>query len=846
MLGPTNTGKTHYAIERMLGHSDGAIGFPLRLLARENYDRIVRQKGVSSVALVTGEERIIPKSARWFCCTVEAMPLDRPFSFIAIDEVQLAADAERGHVFTDRLLHARGREETLLLGAETIRSLIRRLVPEAEHETRPRLSNLVYTGPRKLSRLPPRSAIVAFSATEVYALAEIIRRRRGGAAVVLGALSPRTRNAQVALFQNGEVDYLIATDAIGMGLNMDIDHVAFAATSKFDGYRTRRLSASEMAQIAGRAGRHMNDGTFGVTAEVIPPDDDVIRRIENHDFESIRHIFWRNSNLNFTSLPHLLASLEDRPPRSELMRAPPAPDLAALSILAQDSDIASRASHREGLRLLWEVCQIPDYRKTLSEAHARLLAQLFMRLTDPAFGGQLPTEWVANQMHRYDRADGDVETLMGRIAHIRTWTYVAHRDGWLNSAEEWRDKARQIEDKLSDALHERLTERFVDRRAAILVRRLAAGDDLIGAVNKNNEVLVEGQYVGQMAGFTFLPDARAVDVHEDDGRKALMRAARRALVQEVSLRLAQAQKEPDNVYSLSRIDRKIVQILWHDMAIAQLRPGSDLLSPRIVLPIDSLIDGAEARHLIQHLEGWLGRHIRSVLKPLFSLVEVKTLSPAGRGVAFQLFEGLGIVPTPNSVDQIANLTLSDRQILSRLGIRLGAYASYLAPLLKPASLQLKALLWSTAHPAASLSDTIFENLGKRASFSINGATPSEALLWGAVGYLAVGPLALRYDIAERLAAMARQRGYKGAFSIDATMLSLAGCSSGEMDGVLLALGFQHDTAKTESVESRYVLSRRSRMNAARPSRRNRPGHRQEPRIDPTHPFASLKGLLPSK
>lgn len=846
VLGPTNTGKTHYAIERMLGHSDGAIGFPLRLLARENYDRIVRQKGAGSVALVTGEERIVPKSARWFCCTTEAMPLDRPFSFIAIDEVQLAADAERGHVFTDRLLHARGREETLLLGAETIRPLIRRLIPEAEHETRPRLSNLIYTGSRKLSRLPPRSAIVAFSATEVYALAEIIRRRRGGAAVVLGALSPRTRNAQVALFQNGEVDYLIATDAIGMGLNMDIDHVAFAATLKFDGYRTRRLSASEMAQIAGRAGRHMNDGTFGITAEVSPPDDDVIRRIENHDFESIRHIFWRNSNLNFTSLPHLLASLEDRPPRPELMRAPPAPDFAALSILAQDSDIASRASHRDGLRLLWEVCQIPDYRKTLSEAHARLLAQLFLRLTDPALGGRLPTDWIATQMHRYDRADGDVETLMGRIAHIRTWTYVAHREGWLNNADEWRDKARQIEDKLSDALHERLTERFVDRRAAILVRRLAAGDDLIGAVNKNNEVLVEGQYVGQMAGFTFVPDAGAVDTHEDDGRKALMRAARRALVQEVSLRLARAQKEPDDAYSLTYLNKGATQILWRDMTIAQLRSGTDLLSPRIVLPIDSLLDGAEARHLIQHLEGWLDRHLRNVLKPLFSLIEAKTLSPAGRGVAFQLFEGLGIVPSSNSVDQITNLTPSDRQILNRLGVRLGVYASYLAPLLKPAALQLKALLWSAAHPAMPFSNFIFENLGKRASFSIKGATPPEALLWTAAGYLAVGPLAVRYDIAERLTAMARQRGYKGAFTIDTAMLSLAGCSLAEMDGVLLDLGFRHDAAKTEGAELRYVLSRRSRMNSMRPSQRKRSGHRQEPRIDPTHPFAALKGLLPPK
>ncbi|MEZ5648440.1 MAG: helicase-related protein [Alphaproteobacteria bacterium] len=845
VLGPTNTGKTHYAIERMLGHSTGIIGFPLRLLARENYDRIVRDKGINSVALVTGEERIVPKAARWFCCTVEAMSLDRPFAFLAIDEVQLAADPERGHVFTDRLLHARGQEETLFLGAETIRPLIRRLVPEAEHETRTRFSQLTYKGSRKLSRLPPRSAIVAFSAAEVYTLAEAIRHCRGGTAVVLGALSPRTRNAQVALFQNGEVDYLIATDAIGMGLNMDIDHVAFASLTKFDGYRTRQLTVPEIGQIAGRAGRHMNNGTFGITADVQSIDDESIRRVEMHEFGALHGIYWRNSALNFISLPQLIASLELRPPQPELMRAPPANDLATLNILAKEPEIAQRAHHQEGLRLLWEVCQIPDYRKTLSEAHARLLTQLFLRLTDPTGSGQLSEDWIANQMQRYERTDGDVETLMGRIAHIRTWTYVTHRDGWINDVVHWRETARQIEDKLSDALHERLTERFVDRRAAILVRHLAAGNDLIGTVTKDDAVLVEGEYIGQISGFSFYPDTIAVTNPEDGSRRALMRAARRILAREVSHRLMMAQKEPDQAYHLKLEKDDMVQIYWRNTTIAQLRPGANLLTPRITLPVDSLLDGGEARQLIQHLEGWLKRHLRTKLKPLFALTELKALSPAGRGFAFQLFERLGAIALSDATIQISQLTSSDRKIFNHLGIRFGAHNIYLSPLLKPEALRLKALLWVAAYPSEGLPLSVFSTLGQRVSFILKnkGATVSEALFWNAVGYYAIGPLALRFDIAERLAAMARQRGYKGAFAVDPPMLSLARCSPAEMDGVLLGLGFRRKTPNASFSDQQYLLSRRAIAGTARSPSHNRKTLRQEARIDPSHPFAALKNLL---
>ncbi|HIP80197.1 MAG TPA: disulfide oxidoreductase, partial [Kiloniellaceae bacterium] len=501
VLGPTNTGKTYLAIDRMLGHPSGMIGFPLRLLARENYDRIVQIKGAAKVALVTGEEKIVPPGARYFCCTVESMPVDRPVSFLAVDEIQLCADPERGHVFTDRLLHARGLAETMFLGAETIRPVLQALVPEAEYIGRPRFSTLTYTGPQKLTRLPPRSAVVAFSASEVYATAELIRRQRGGTAVVLGALSPRTRNAQVELFESGEVDYLVATDAIGMGLNLNLDHVAFAKLRKFDGRGQRRLTAPEVGQIAGRAGRHMNDGTFGTTTEIGPLPDSLVEAVENHSFDPLAFVSWRNVDLDFSDPLALLKSLDRKPPRRELLLAQEADDQIALATLAKQPEIAALATTPEAVALLWEVCQVPDFRKILSDHHAQLLAQIYLKLMGNE--KRLPEAWVGAQLQRLERSDGDIDQLIARLAHIRTWTYITHRGDWLDDSDHWQERARAIEDSLSDALHERLTQRFVDRRAAFLVRRLRGDSDLIGAVRKNGEVVVEGEFVGRIAGFRF-------------------------------------------------------------------------------------------------------------------------------------------------------------------------------------------------------------------------------------------------------------------------------------------------------------------------------------------------------
>ena len=467
VLGPTNTGKTHLAITRLLAHAGGIIGFPLRLLARENYDRMVAAKGEANVGLITGEEKIVPPNARWFACTVEAMPLDRRTEFVAVDEIQLCADADRGHVFTDRLLHARGMVETMFLGAETIRPLLQRLVPQAEVESRPRLSQLTYAGPAKLTRLPPRSAVVAFSASEVYAIAEAIRRRRGGCAVVMGRLSPRTRNAQVALYQNREVDFLVATDAIGMGLNMDVDHVAFASLNKFDGHRPRHLTTQEAAQIAGRAGRGMRDGTFGVTGDCPPLADDFVQKIEGHHFEPLTTLAWRNSSLDMASVDGLLASLAQPPPFAGLARGNDATDHVTLEALSREQDIRALADSRSRVRLLWESCQIPDYRKLADDSHTRFCARLFTHL---ATDGTIPADWAQGALAGLDNTEGDLDTLMSRLSGIRTWTYVASRADWLRDAAAVQEMARAAEDRVSDALHETLTTRFVDRRAAHLIR----------------------------------------------------------------------------------------------------------------------------------------------------------------------------------------------------------------------------------------------------------------------------------------------------------------------------------------------------------------------------------------
>jgi len=826
VLGPTNTGKTYLAIERMLGHRSGMMGFPLRLLARENYDRVVAIKGRHQVALVTGEEKIVPPNARYFLCTVESMPVDRLVDFLAVDEIQLCADAERGHVFTDRLLHARGEEETMFLGADTIRPVLQRLVRDVELIARPRFSTLSYAGPRKLARLPPRSAAVAFSAANVYAMAELIRRQRGGTAVVLGALSPRTRNAQVGMFESGEVDYLVATDAIGMGLNLNLDHVAFYQLVKFDGRGPRRLNPAEVAQIAGRAGRHMSDGTFGTTGDLGAMDPELVEAVENHRFDPLTSLTWRSRELDFQSPLALLRSLERRPPSPELIRVRNAEDQLALAALARDAEIEGLADSPGRVRLLWQVCQIPDFQKILSDQHLTLLARVFRSLM--AGDGLLPEDWVGQQMARIDRTEGDIDALVNRIAQVRTWTYIAHRGDWLADTAHWQERARAIEDRLSDALHERLTQRFVDRRTAALVRRLQDGDRLLSAVKRSGEVVVEGEFVGNLDGFRFQPD---LDVSGEDA-KPLLSAARRALAEEIPARVRRLETDEDEAFALDDHGR----VAWQGAPVARLARGDTALTPGIEMLASDFLDGAQRERLRKRLTVWLQRHLRHSLQPLYRAAEAPLAGPA-RGLVFQLVEALGTLPREAVQAQIASLTRADRQALAKLGLRLGQASVFLPALLRARSTRLRALLWGLhrGKPPAPLP------AGQSARYEAD-AVPDAGFLQAA-GYRLIQrrgrTLALRADLLERLANEARKLAVQGGFAATPALQGLARCDEEELAAVLASLGY-----RAERDEAGLSFQPRGAANgkrAKKPRRKRRP-----PAAPSDSPFAQLRSLKASR
>jgi ATP-dependent RNA helicase SUPV3L1/SUV3 len=734
VLGPTNTGKTHLAITRLLAHASGMIGFPLRLLARENYDRMVAAKGEKHVALITGEEKIVPPGARWFSCTAEAMPLDRPCEFLAVDEIQLCADPDRGHVFTERLLHARGLVETMFLGAETIRPLLAHLVPDAEIETRPRLSQLTYAGPAKLVRLPPRSAVVAFSAAEVYAIAEMIRRRRGGCAVVMGRLSPRTRNAQVALYQEKEVDFLVATDAIGMGLNMDVNHVAFAGLQKFDGHRPRRLHAAEIAQIGGRAGRGMRDGTFGTTGTCPDLPLELVDAVESHRFDPIESLVWRNPKLDFSSIDGLLDSLTAPPPRPGLVRGNAVSDLETLAALSRDQEVRALATTRHRLRLLWEACQIPDFRKITDDSHVRLCARIFGHL---ARGEHLPEDWLEGQFAALSRSEGDIDTLMARLSGVRIWSYIAARGDWVRDSAAWQARAREVEDKISDALHERLTARFVDRRAAHLMRRLEAaedGDELLSAVTAQGEVVVEGHPVGHIAGFAFLPDP-LLDGAE---KKLLQRAARRALREEMPRRVSILEKASDIEFMLTPDHA----INWHGAAVARLKPGSTLTKPAIDVLDSEFLDGPQRERVRQRLAFFMDTIIAKDLAPLFKAVEAAANDAALRGPLHRLLEAGGVVPGPTEASIPHNL----RPKLKGVGVRAGRFALFVPDMLKPKSALMRARLWAIQRKVP------LPDLPAPGLVSVPRNSDEADGVLGSLGWLAAGPVFLRLDIAEKVAA----------------------------------------------------------------------------------------------
>jgi len=775
MLGPTNTGKTHYAIERMLGHTSGIIGLPLRLLAREVYDTVVTMRGSGAVALITGEEKIQPRRPQYFICTVEAMPLDRNVEFVAIDEVQMCADPERGHIFTDRLLHARGRYETLLLGSDAARQRIASLVPKARFIGRERFSTLAYSGTKKLSRLKPRAAVVAFSVDQVYAIAELIRRQRGGAAVVMGALSPRTRNAQVALYQQGDVDYLVATDAIGMGLNLDIDHVAFAGTVKFDGRRQRQLEANELAQIAGRAGRYTRDGTFGVTGEARPPAPEIVDAIEAHRFKPVRRLNWRNPNLSFASVPHLIRSLETAPGSPDLARAREADDLISLRRLWEDGEIRDKACRPDHVRLLWEVCQIPDFRKITSSEHTSLLKRIFgFLLSGP---GVIPSDWIARQVQRIDRSEGDIDALSKRIAFIRTWTYVAHRSGWIEDADHWAETTRAIEDRLSDALHARLTQRFVDRRTSVLMRRLKQKERLVAEVNDKGEVTVEGEYLGRIDGFRFQADETA----SAEEMRTLRSASLAALQAELARRADKLYLSPDAEIEVTDQGG----LVWGSDAIGRLEKGDSLLAPRVRAFVDEHAEPIVAEKVERRLSHWLQRRIKARFEPLIALRDDDAVTGLARGVAFRLIERLGVIPRNQIAQDIKALGQDERAMLRKHGVRFGQYHIFMPLLLKPAPTGMRLLLWSLWEGFDEFA--VAPPPGQVTIPAIQGAPQG---YYERAGYRLCGSRALRIDMLERLADMVRPLDAKAGFEATADMLSITGCTLEQFAELMAGLGYR--------------------------------------------------------
>lgn len=864
ILGPTNTGKTHYALERMMGHTTGMIGLPLRLLAREIYDRVVEEKGARAVALVTGEERIVPDKARYWICTVESMPTDVSVEFLAVDEIQLAEDDDRGHVFTDRILNARGTQETLLLGAETMRDVLRDLNFDIPTDVRQRFSTLSYAGKRKITKLPKRTAIVGFSADKVYAIAEVLRRQKGGCAVVMGGLSPRTRNAQVELYQSGEVDYLVATDAIGMGLNLDVDRIAFAGRSKFDGRRHRWLSAAEIGQIAGRAGRFRDDGEFGESNDCPDFEEDLVRAVEDHRYDPVADLNWRNSDLDYRSIKTLIASLSRPSPHPSLRQNPHGLDEWVLRRMAEDSAVGPEVRGQRNVRRLWDLARLPDFRKAGHEGHGRLVLGLAETLADP--DARLGDAAMDERLTALDQTLGDIGLLQQRLAMIRTWTYASFRSDWLENPAYWRERTRDIEDRLSDALHEALTQRFVDRRTTALIAGLKREDLLSTDVSETGDVTIEGHVVGKLVGLTFEPDSSASDLEG----KTLRSAAMQALEPVIAERLKAIAGAPEAALSLNTD----AQIIWNETPIAQLLQGPHWLAPSAVL-----IGGQDAEAHQQdaaktRVNEWLGAEIQKRLPTHFKLKfspDETQLDGLARGLAFRLLEA-GAACDLRGEDRALLPGPDDRTKLKEAGIRSGRIAAHVPDAQKPASQRLIALLQTLADGRAR--KTAPEGAG---SFELDGTWLDEDI--AAQGYLRFGKRAVRADLAERLGwelSKRRKEADQAKFEIPPDLASMVSCPLEDFHNVLK--GFRiapaekdpetgavklwrfQSKAHLDAQEQRRAARKQSRPDTGKKGPRKkherhqgkRPQHgggqrrpaRREP--DPDSPFAALAALLPEK
>jgi len=796
VLGPTNTGKTHLAVETMLGFESGIVGFPLRLLAREIFDKCVTKVGIEKVALITGEEKIIPKSPKYYVCTVESMPQDISVDFVAVDEIQMCTDHERGHIFTDRLLNARGDKLTMFLGSHTMKSVISSLISDVEFVSKERYSKLTYSGYKKISRLNPKTALIAFSIDEVYAIAELVRRQKGGAAVIMGSLSPKTRNSQVELYQSGDANFLVATDAIGMGINMDIDNVSFANLKKFDGKKTRKLNLSEISQIAGRAGRHTNDGTFGITGECKPLSSDEIEKLENHDLNKIDVLYWRNSDINFDSLENLIFSLEKKINNNFLKRINDCEDEKILRLLIKDNNEINKKHSKDFIKILWECCQIPDFSKKAYGHHIDVVKKVFGFLTSKS--GKVTNEYMKKQLQYLDRYDGNIDTLANRISNVRTWSYVANKKNWSTNPDYWVERTKYMEDKLSDKLHEELTKSFIDKRISVLSRSLEQDITLATEIKNKNEVIIDGQYMGRLNGMRLDLDLKSGSLKTDI--KSLKKAARQAIAPELMRRTNQIIKSED--FTLDD-DHKIY---FMENPIAYISKGKDYLNPKLELLVDEAIDLDSKEKLKINLEKKLYKLISSELSDLVNLSKTKFKNNYSRALCYQLFENNGIIKR-NAVHQmIKNISKDDRISLRKIGVKIGRYHIFLPKMLKPSAVELRVKLWKLY---------FYEDkkyiIPKYGLNFLKNETKKNSNFLLICGFENFNKFYVRIDILERFFLKIIENTKDKAFKINSDMINLIGCSKENFFKLLELMEYKSKNKKEEFFIYKPKLEKNKKM-----------------------------------
>jgi len=777
VLGPTNTGKTHLAIETMLSFESGMIGFPLRLLAREVYDKIIKKIGSDKVALITGEEKIIPANSRYFLCTVESMPIDKELDFVGVDEIQMCADHERGHIFTDRLLNIRGNKLTMFMGSNTIKNIISNLDDDVEFINRNRLSKLTYAGHKKISRINRKTAIIAFSAEEVYAIAELIRRQKGGAAIVMGSLSPKTRNAQVELYQSGDVDFLVATDAIGMGINMDLDQVYFSNLKKFDGKKLRKLSLSEIGQIAGRAGRYLNDGAFGITGDCKEINADEVDLLENHKFEEIQYIFWRNSNLDFSNPQNLIKSLDIKPNKKWLRKIHECEDEKALKFFLKDKSFENNEFNSKKINLLWECCQIPDFVKKTYGNHYEVIGNVFKYLNSET--GKITDDYMRIQLMKLDKLEGNVDSLSNRIANVRTWSYVSNKNNWVENQVFWIEKTKLLEDKLSDRLHEELTKTFIDKRASVLARGLKQNMEFETKILENNNVMIDNQFIGKINGLKLELDLKKGSLETDI--KSLKKAARQSIGPELKKRIQM-------IIDTGLVDLKNdFKIYWNKSPICKLIPGKNYLNPNIELIIDDILEQDQKQKLSSFLEKWLNNKINIILKSLIDLKNIKDKNSNIKALAYQLYENNGVLKRDQVSEYLKNLEQRDRKILRDLGVKFGRYHVFLYQLIKPDAVLLRTLLWKNHHQK-------YFNLNPP-TFGLNFVNNdkyknSDFMLL--CGFERFDKFFVRIDILERLFIQIMNSNNQGQkpIKLTAEMLNLLGCNKENFKKLIKSMNYR--------------------------------------------------------